>query len=34
MARSEDFKGKIRILRGHGLESKYAPKAGVRYDGE
>ena len=23
----------IRIIRGHGLQSKYAPRAGLRYDG-
>ncbi|KAG9253352.1 uncharacterized protein F5Z01DRAFT_164014 [Emericellopsis atlantica] len=26
--------GKIRILRGHGLESSFAPAAGIRYDGQ
>ena len=34
MARGEEFKGKIGVLRGHELASKFAPKAGIRYDGE
>jgi hypothetical protein len=25
---------KVRVIRGSKLESKYAPKAGIRYDGE
>ena len=34
MAKGREFKGKIKILRGHELVSKFSPKAGVRYDGE
>lgn len=26
-------RGEIRVLRGHLLKSRYAPKAGIRYDG-
>jgi hypothetical protein len=25
---------KVKVLRGYGLKSRYAPRAGIRYDGE
>lgn len=28
------YKGRIKVLRGHQLNSKFAPSAGIRYDGE